>query len=88
VADLIPITDAQTELGKAAITSAADAGGWVASILQDVPKDLIGLLVGDWLHHTRQRNLAKLDCIRRGVAGTMPLLTPLGRGLLAACEMH
>ena len=43
------------------IKTATKAGGWVASILQDVPKDLIGLGGADWLHHKRQRNLATLE---------------------------
>jgi len=69
MSDLIPIgTDEQcravakvAEMGTETVKAATKAGGWVASIVQDVPKDLIGVMGGDWLHHARQRNLARLE---------------------------
>ena len=68
MSDLVPVSDEQAkavasvaEFGREAVKATTGAGGWVAAIVQDVPKDLIGVLGGDWLHHTRQRNLATLE---------------------------
>jgi hypothetical protein len=44
---LIPISDEQAKLGQELIKAASDAGGYLADILGDLPKDLLGLLIGD-----------------------------------------
>lgn len=49
------------EFGTESVRATAQAGSWLARIIQDVPQDLIGVLGGDWLHQTRQRNLAALE---------------------------
>jgi hypothetical protein len=43
---LIPIGDEQAKLGQELIKAARDAGSYFAGTLGDLPKDLLGLLVG------------------------------------------
>jgi Abortive infection alpha len=44
---LIPISDEQAKLGQELVKAVRDASGYVTDILGDIPKDLLGLLVGD-----------------------------------------
>lgn len=56
---LIPITDEQAKLGREVVGAGRDFGGYVAGILDDLPKDLVGLLVGDKVKVWRAERLAK-----------------------------
>jgi hypothetical protein len=44
---LIPISDEQAKLGQDLVKAVRDASSYFTDILGDLPKDLIGLLVGD-----------------------------------------
>jgi hypothetical protein len=44
---LIPISDEQAKLGQDVVKAVSGLAGWFADILDDFPKDLFGLLVGD-----------------------------------------
>ena len=57
---LIPITDEQAKLGQEIVHAARDAGGYLAGVLGDLPKDLVSLLVGDRVKIWRAERLAKL----------------------------
>jgi Abortive infection alpha len=58
--DLIPITDEQAKLAQELVKTWRDGAGYIAGILGDLPKDLIGLLVGDRVKALRAERLAKL----------------------------
>ena len=45
--NLIPISDEQAKFGHELVQAARDAGGYFAGLLGDLPKDLVGLLIGD-----------------------------------------
>ena len=98
--DLIPITDEQAKaaqelakLGGKAADVLLSAGGFLREILGDVPKNLVGILGGDWLANRRADNLAQAvekarEKLReRGIdrpeAARLPLVMPL---LQAAAE--
>jgi hypothetical protein len=36
-------------------------GGFISKVLGTVPEDAVGFLIGDWLHHVRVRNFARLN---------------------------
>jgi hypothetical protein len=42
--NLIPISDEQVKLGQEIVGARRDAGGYLADILGDLPKDFLGLL--------------------------------------------
>jgi hypothetical protein len=44
---LIPISDEQAKLGQELVKAVRDSAGYFTGILGDLPKDLIGLLIGD-----------------------------------------
>jgi hypothetical protein len=44
---VIPISDEQAKLGQELVKAVRDASGYFTDILGDIPKDLLGLLVGD-----------------------------------------
>ena len=44
---IIPISDEQAKLGQELVKAVRDASGYFTDILGDIPKDLLGLLVGD-----------------------------------------
>jgi hypothetical protein len=75
---LIPISDEQAKLGQELIKAAGHAGGYFADILGDLPKDLLGLLVGDRVKAKRIERIEKLwretrERLRdRGVADPEP----------------
>ena len=46
---LIPISDEQAKLGQELVKAVRDASGYFTDILGDIPKDLLGLLIGDRL---------------------------------------
>lgn len=56
---LIPITDEQAKLGQEIVHAMRDTGGYVAELVGDLPKDLLGLL-GDKVKVLRAERLAKL----------------------------
>jgi Abortive infection alpha len=58
--NLIPISDEQAKLGQELLKAGRDAGGYLADILDDLPKDLLGLLIGDKVKAWRAERLAKL----------------------------
>jgi len=45
--DLIPISDEQAKLARAFIELVKGFGGYAADVLSDLPKDLLGWLIGD-----------------------------------------
>lgn len=58
--NLIPISDDQAKALKAAIDAAKATGGYLGDILGDLPRDLVGLLIGDKVKVVRAERLAKL----------------------------
>ncbi len=56
----IPISDEQAKLGQELVGAGRDAGGYIADILADIPKDLLGLLIGDKVKIKRVENFIKL----------------------------
>jgi hypothetical protein len=50
---LIPISDDQAKLGQELVKAIRDASGYFTDILGDAPKDLMGLLIGDWVKAKR-----------------------------------
>jgi Abortive infection alpha len=52
-ASLIPVTDAQAELGKAAIEEGGKLGRYVGRILGDVPSDMVQVFIGQHLRFAR-----------------------------------
>jgi Abortive infection alpha len=57
---LIPISDEQAKLGQDLVKAVRDASGYFTDILGDLPKDLIGLLVGDRVKAKRIEKIEKL----------------------------
>jgi hypothetical protein len=51
--NLIPISDQQAKLGKEIVGASRELGGYLADILGDLPKDLVGLLAGDRVKASR-----------------------------------
>ena len=58
--NLIPISDEQAKLGQEIVQAARDAGGYLADLLGDLPKDLLAYLIGDRVKAWRVKRLAKL----------------------------
>jgi len=58
--NLLPISDEQAKLGQEIVGAARDAGGYLADLLGDLPKDLVSLLIGDRVKVWRVARLAKL----------------------------
>jgi abortive infection alpha-like protein len=44
---MLPVTDEQAKLGQEIVKALRDSGSYVADILGDLPRDLLGLLIGD-----------------------------------------
>ena len=57
---IIPISDEQAKLGQEIVGAGRELGGYMASILGDLPKDLVGVLLGDRVRAWRAERLAKL----------------------------
>ena len=57
---LIPVSDEQAKLGQELIKAVRDASGYFTDILGDIPKDLIGLLIGDWVKARRIERIERL----------------------------
>ena len=55
---LIPISDDQAKLGQELVKAIRDASGYFTDILGDAPKDLMGLLIGDWVKAKRSERIA------------------------------
>src|SRR5258708_35861134 len=70
------------EFGTRALTTVEKAGGYLATVFGALPENLIGLVGGDWVHHMRVRNWARLgqktEAIlkQRGVTGNVDDLSP------------
>jgi len=92
-----PITDEQAkaiqEVAKTtgtALELVGKAGAYVGEVLGTVPKDLVGVLGGDWLGEVRIRNLARYkerteELLRaRGVTETAPVSPSIAVPLLRA----
>ena len=60
-ASLIPISDEQAKLGQELLKAVRDGSGYFADILGDLPKDLLGLLVGDRVKAKRIEKIAGED---------------------------
>jgi len=54
------MSDEQAKTPAEIIKAAGGVGSYLAHILGSVPDNLLGLGVGDWLHHKRKRHLAIL----------------------------
>jgi hypothetical protein len=61
---LIPISDEQAKLGQELVKAVSDGSGYFTDILGDLPKDLIGYLIGDRVKAKRRG----LRCFGRGPA--------------------
>lgn len=59
-ANLIPISDEQAKLGQEIVKAGHDVFGTLRDVLGDLPKDLVGLLVGDKVKVWRAERLAML----------------------------
>ena len=57
---LIPISDEQAKLGQELVKAVRDGSGYFTDILGDLPKDLIGLLIGDRVKAKRIERMAAL----------------------------
>jgi Abortive infection alpha len=57
---LIPISDEQAKLGQELVKAVRDASGYFTDILGDIPKDLLGLLIGDRVKANRLERIAIL----------------------------
>jgi Abortive infection alpha len=58
--NLIPISDEQAKLGQQILQTGRDVGRYLADILSDLPKDLVGLLAGNRVKVAREERLAVL----------------------------
>ena len=58
--NLIPISDEQAKLGQELIKAIRDGSGYFTDILGDIPKDLLGYLVGDRVKAKRLERIAIL----------------------------
>ena len=56
--NLIPISDEQAKLGQQILRIGRDFGGYLADILSELPKDLVGLLAGNRVKVARAERLA------------------------------
>ena len=59
---LIPISDEQAKLGQELVKAVRDASGYFTDILGDLPKDLIGLLIGD---RVKAKRIEKIEMLWR-----------------------
>ncbi len=57
---LIPIGDEQAKLGQELVRAVRDASGYFTDLLGDLPKDLLGLLIGDRVKAKRIERTATL----------------------------
>ena len=57
---LIPISDEQAKLGQELVKAVRDASGYFTDILGDIPKDLLGFLIGDRVKAKRIERIAIL----------------------------
>ena len=48
------------KFGTKALESGDKLGGFLSKVFGTVPSDVVGVVGGDWLHHIRIRNVAKL----------------------------
>lgn len=48
------------KFGTKALESGDKLGGFLSKVFGTVPSDVVGVVGGDWLHHIRIRNAAKL----------------------------
>jgi hypothetical protein len=58
--NLIPFGDEQAKLGQETVKALAGAARYFADVIGDLPKDLVGLLVGDRVKAARHKRIAKL----------------------------
>lgn len=64
--NLIPISDEQAKLGQELVKAVAGVGRYFAGILDDLPKDFLGGLIGDKVKAWRTRRLLKFgDDVQR-----------------------
>ena len=95
--DLIPITDEQakaiqeaSKLGVEVVGLLEGFGGFLKEVFGGVPKNLVGVLGGDWLEYRRLTNLAILKAKfnghlhRLGIKDTMPPRLTLALPILQA----
>jgi Abortive infection alpha len=86
----MPISDEQAKLGQELIKAGRDAGGYLAEILGDLPKDLVGLLIGDRVKAIRAERIAvqwakaKKRLKDRGISDPEPPSLKIALPILAA----
>ena len=68
------VTDAEANAVGAVANTTAQAievarglGGYVKDVLGQIPSDLLGIAVGDWVSQQRQRNLARMQAKTRRI---------------------
>ncbi len=87
---LLPLTDEQAKLAREIVASGRDLGGYLAEILGDLPKDLIGVLLGDRVKAWRAERIAilwqgvKKRLNDRGITDPKPPSLKLALPILAA----
>jgi hypothetical protein len=59
---LIPISDEQAKLGQELVKATRDASGYFTDILGDLPRDLIGLLIGE---RVKAKRIEKIEALWR-----------------------
>jgi hypothetical protein len=81
------------KFGTKALESGDKLGGFLSKVFGTVPSDVVGVIGGDWLHHIRIRNVAKLaqrneEILRdRGIWGqTEPMIPSVALPLLHAAQ--
>jgi hypothetical protein len=53
---MLPITDEQARLGQELVKAARESGSYIADIFGDLPRNLMGLLIGDRVKARRIEN--------------------------------
>lgn len=87
---LVLISDEQAKLGQEVVGASRELGGYLADILGDLPKDLVGLIAGDRVKALRAERIAilwgnvKKRLEDRGVKQAEPLSLKLALPILAA----
>jgi len=57
----IKTTREVARFGSQFLKTSEKFGSYLARVFGSIPEDVLGLAVGDWLHHKRKENLAKLQ---------------------------
>jgi hypothetical protein len=58
--NLIPVSDEQAKFGREVVAAGRQIGGWIGDTLGDLPKDLVGWLVGTRVKAQREEESDRL----------------------------